>query len=256
VKSRVRRVPARVGQKHLSELAWWERELRYDVAWYQGERTLYGLAPPTPAERKIRETVEASACVTMVAHRLEYYPETLKVGRSHFAGKTILDVGCGPLPFSIGFEDCRIVGLDPLVREYEAAGFPLAEFTDRITFIRGFAEDMPFASRSFDAVISVNALDHVDDFGRMAREIARVLKENGLLRIQVHYHSPTPLEPQRLSDAKVLKHLGHLGIEKVSEYVPSGRSRDSNSPKPIHPSERLVVWANDARTSAPPTAVT
>jgi ubiquinone/menaquinone biosynthesis C-methylase UbiE len=254
MKSRVRRSLPGVAQKHLSELAWWERELRYDVAWYKGERALYGLAPPRPDERKIRGTVEASACVTMVAQRLEYYPETLEVARSHFRGKTILDIGCGPLPFSIGFEDCRIVALDPLVREYEAAGFPLAEFTDRVTFVRGFAEDMPFPSRSFDAVISVNALDHVDDFGRTTREIARVLKENGVLRIQVHYHSPTPLEPQRLTDYEVLKHLGHLGLEKVSEKAPSGRSRDSNSPKPIHENERLVVWANDVRTSAPPAA--
>ena len=46
----------------------------------------------------------------------------------------------------------------------------LHEFTDRVTFVRGFAEAMPFPAASFDAVIAVNSIDHVDDFARAARE--------------------------------------------------------------------------------------
>ncbi len=236
----------RLGPKHLSELAWWERELRDDVAWYKGERWLYGRPPPEPDEKEIRATIEASACVTIVAQNLNYYSDTLQVARNYFAGKTILDLGCGPLPFSVGFDDCRIVGLDPLIDRYDAAGFPLGEFTDRVTFVRGFAEEMPFPARSFDAVISVNAIDHVDDFARTASEISRVLKNNGVLRMQVHYHAPTELEPQSLSDKEMLARLGRLGIQKLSEKVPSRPCRDSNSTKPIDPSERLVLWANDA----------
>jgi len=243
---RIRRVPHRIARKRHSELAWWKRELRYDVAWFNGEISLYGLPPPSPDEKEIRGTLEASACATMLARRLDYYLEALDVARDHFAGKTILDIGCGPLPFAVGFEDCRIVALDPLVREYEAAGFPLADFANRITFVRGLAEDMPFPSGSFDAVISVNALDHVDDFGRTAAEITRVLKDDGILRVQLHYHSPTPLEPQRLDDDEVMKHLGTLGIRKVSEEAPFLRSRDSSSPRPTQPDELLVVWANDS----------
>jgi SAM-dependent methyltransferase len=237
----------RLGAKHLAELAWWERALRHRVEWYSGERTMYGRRPPTPDEKHVRETIEASAGVTTVAVSLDRYPEALKIPRDHFAGKTILDVGCGPYPLSIAFEDCRIVGLDPLILRYEAAGFPLAEFTDRVTFVRAFAEDMPFPSRSFDAVISVNAIDHVDDFARAASEISRVLKKDGVVRMQVHYHPPRKLEPHALTDDDVLAHLGHLGIEKISEEVPSGAARDpGSSPPPIDPDERLVVWANDA----------
>ena len=235
--------PPRLGPKHLAELAWWERALRKRVAWYSGEQAMYGQPPPTPDEKHVRETVEASAGVTTVAVSLNRYPEALKIPRDHFAGKTILDLGCGPYPLSIAFEDCRIVGLDPLVLHYEAAGFPLAEFTDRVTFVRGFAEDMPFPSQSFDAVISVNAIDHVDDFPRTAREISRVLKKDGVLRIQVHYHPPRELEPRVLSDHEVLTHLGHLGIKKISEEVPSS---PPDSARTIDPNERLVVWANDA----------
>jgi SAM-dependent methyltransferase len=235
-----------LGPKHLSELAWWEEGLRKRVAWYRGERSMYGRPPPTEDEKQVRDTVEASAGVTTVAVSLNRYPEALKIPRDHFAGKTILDLGCGPYPLSIAFEDCRIVGLDPLVREYEAAGFPLSEFADRVTFVRGFAEDMPFSSHSFDAVISVNAIDHVDDFGGAAREIGRVLKKDGVLRMQVHYHAPKELEPQQLSDDIVLAHLGHLGIEKISEELPPPVAGGVGSATAIDPSERLVVWANDA----------
>jgi ubiquinone/menaquinone biosynthesis C-methylase UbiE len=207
---------------------------------------MYGRQPPTPAEKQVRETIEASAGVTTLAVSLDRYPEALKIPRDHFAGKTLLDVGCGPYPLSIAFEDCRIVGLDPLILRYEEAGFPLYEFTDRVTFVQGFAEEMPFPSRSFDAVISVNAIDHVDDFARAAQEVSRVLKKDGVLRMQVHYHSPTELEPNSLTDADLLTHLGHLGIEKVSEEVPSLLARDPDSVPAVDPNERLVVWANDA----------
>lgn len=231
--------------KHRSELAWWEARLRERVAWYRGERTMYGQPPPTSEQKHVRPTIEASAGVTTVAVSLDRYPRALKIPRDHFAGKTILDLGCGPYPLSIAFGGCNIVGLDPLVHEYESAGFPLAEFADRVTFVRGFAEDMPFASDAFDAIISVNAIDHVDDFARAAREISRVLKEGGVLRMQVHYHAPTELEPNALNDETILEHLGHLGLKKISEEVPSIPVRDSGSAPSVAPGERFVVWAND-----------
>jgi hypothetical protein len=64
--------------------------------------------------------------------------------------------------------------------------------------------------------------------------------------MQVHYHPPRELEPHALTDDEVLAHLGHLGIEKISEEVPSGPARHSDSGPAIDPNERFVVWANDA----------
>jgi SAM-dependent methyltransferase len=188
----------------------------------------------------VRPTIEASACVTFLAQTADRYPADLKVEPDHFAGKTLLDLGCGPLPWSIAFHDCRLVSLDPLIDRYEAAGFPLYEFTDQVTFVRGFAEAMPFPASSFDAVIAVNSIDHVDDFARAASELKRVLKPGGALRMEVHYHPPTRLEPQVLDDDKVLAHLGDLGLAKVSEEVPEGIYRHSDDQR-----ELIVIWAND-----------
>lgn len=234
-----------VRPKHAAELAWWKSELRSIVDWYEGRRWLYALPPPSPEQKHRASTLEGSACVTRLMQGLDRYPNALAISRNHFTGKTILDLGCGPLPWSVAFEDCRIVGLDPLVVLYEEAGFPLGEFVDRITFVRGVAEEMPFPSRSFDAVISVNALDHVDDFASAAREICRVLKPQGVFRTEVHYHPPTDLEPHSLDDQEILLHLGDLGIERIRETAPGEPFRDPESVRNIDPSERLVVWAND-----------
>jgi SAM-dependent methyltransferase len=234
------RGPEALTKKHLSELGWWERELARYVGWYEGEHALYGVRPPGVGERQVRPTIEASACVTFLAQTADRYLSDLRVRPDHFAGRTLLDLGCGPLPWSIALRDCRIIGLDPLVDRYEAAGFPLHEFTDRVTFVRGFAEAMPFPASSFGAVIAVNSIDHVDDFPRAARELKRVLKPGGGVRMEVHYHPPTPLEPQVLDDEKVLAHLGDLGLAKVSEEVPDGIYRHSDDPR-----ELIVIWGND-----------
>jgi SAM-dependent methyltransferase len=230
-----------LGNKHLAELAWWQRALAKRVAWYGGDRSLYEQPPPVTDTLLTAGTIEASAALATLEVSLDRYPEALKIPRNHFAGQTILDLGCGPYPLSTAFEDCRIIGLDPLVHQYEAAGFPLSAYADRITLVSGFAEEMPFPSCSFDAVISVNAIDHVDDFERVAHEIGRVLKKGGVLRMQVHYHRPTELEPWALTDEKMLAHLGHLGIRKVSEEAPPPSARHHES----DPAERFVVWAND-----------
>jgi ubiquinone/menaquinone biosynthesis C-methylase UbiE len=116
------------------------------------------------------------------------------LGADALTGLRVLDVGCGPIPYAAAFTGCDITGIDPLIDGYRALGYPL----DGMEYVCAPAEAMPFADDSFDAVISMNALDHVDDFGAVAREIQRVAR--GLIRIEVHYHAPTVTEPLALDD--------------------------------------------------------
>lgn len=44
---------------------------------------------------------------------------------------------------------------------------------------RGFAEELPFADGSFDAVTSISVLEHVDDPKRAITEMARILRPGG-----------------------------------------------------------------------------
>lgn len=134
--------------------------------------------------------------------RVEKWPDGrycahLMLPADYFKGMRILDVGCGPLGHNLDFTDCEIVGLEPLVDEYRRVGYPC----DHIEYVKAHAEDMPFDDGEFDAVISVNAIDHVDDFEQSIKEIERVCK--GIIRVECHYHPAQVCEPLELTYERV-----------------------------------------------------
>ena len=83
----------------------------------------------------------------------------------------VLDVGSGPFPSALCFQGCDIYNLDPLMDKYIAAGYPLHCYESRARFVQAKAEAIPFEDGFFDAVISVNAIDHVDGD---PRQLARI----------------------------------------------------------------------------------
>jgi len=97
------------------------------------------------------------------------------------------------------------------------AGFPLHIY-DGARFVHGHAEAMPLPSSHFDVVISVNAIDHVDDLSATVREIRRVLKPEGALRLHVHYHARTRTEPIEINDRIMGELFGwRPGMKKLRE---------------------------------------
>jgi SAM-dependent methyltransferase len=122
-----------------------------------------------------------------------FFTEHFGLTRDWYAGKRILDVGCGPrgsLEWASGAAER--IGLDPLVDDYKSLGI------DRhsMTYVGAPAEAMPFEDGYFDVVTSFNSLDHVDDLSRAIDEIIRVLAADGdLLVISDVNHAPTVTEP-------------------------------------------------------------
>lgn len=229
----------RMPYKQYSEVKWWQRDLELWLEWYEGRRSeLYGVPAPTPGQRVERGDRRESALFTWLAATEHTYPTRLALSTDCFRGQRILDVGCGPLPLALGFTECEVYGVDPLIDEYIRSGFPLDRYSSRMRYLRGSAERIPAEDGFFDAVISVNAIDHVDDFAAAAREIARVLRPGGTLRMEVHYHAANICEPWALSDAVMLEHYGHLGVRKVLERVPTKHERLRDD------GERLAVWSN------------
>ena len=207
-----------VSIKQLGEFLFWKREIQRYMEWYEGKITLYGVLPSPTDEMKVRGyDLKGNAIRTFLNVMIDRYPKALLVPRDYFRGKRILDVGCGPIPLAVGFTDCEIYGLDPLTNAYRELGFPIGEYSGRFTHVNGRAEEMPFQDGFFDAVIAVNSIDHVDHFPNAAREISRVLRPGGILRLEVDFHPPRLLEPWSLNDDVILKHLGYLGIKKVYE---------------------------------------
>jgi ubiquinone/menaquinone biosynthesis C-methylase UbiE len=158
----------------------------------------------------------------MTRHALRpSYLEKLRIERDTLRGKCVLEVGCGPLAPILQFTDCTRHCVDPLVNMYMAAGWPLFEYDAK--FINTGGEALPYPDGYFDAVISANALDHVDDFEQVGSEIQRVLRRGGQVYLEVEYHAPTVTEPLRLDDSRVLRAFSGCDLQAVIRR--SGRER-------------------------------
>lgn len=221
--------------KGRAEIFFWRAELERYVRWYQGG-SLYDLPPPSAEQRVTGHTLPVNAAMTfLTVVQFPRYLSALDLDAGDLAGKRVLDVGCGPFPNLLAFEGCERHGIDPLVERYREAGYPLEEWTAAgFEYHAAPAEQMPFPGHHFDAVVSVNALDHVDDIAAVAREIGRVLRPGGRLRIQVNYHRPTVTEPVSLDDRAVEGHFAWAS--------PLIKLRDE--PHPTEPGERLTLWGN------------
>jgi ubiquinone/menaquinone biosynthesis C-methylase UbiE len=224
-----------------AEIFYWKAELERYVSWYNGE-TLHGTPPPAPEERVTGHTPAIDAAMTFVKlAQYRRYQDALDLVPRALVGKRVLDVGCGPLPNLLVFEDCERHGVDPLVNRYRAAGYPLDTWSaEGFTYHCAPAEKMPFSDDYFDAVVSVNAVDHVDDFNAVAQEIQRVLRPDGLLRMQVNYHRPTVTEPVSLNDA---------AMQASYRWVP-GLRKLRDEPHPSEAGERLTLWGGGERSTA------
>ncbi|MBV9695032.1 MAG: class I SAM-dependent methyltransferase [Alphaproteobacteria bacterium] len=126
-------------------------------------------------------------------HYAWFYTECFGLEPKDYAGRRLLDVGCGPrgsLEWATAARET--VGVDPLADRYRS----LQVRDRRVTMVNAYAEAMPFTNGYFDDAFCFNALDHTGDFRKALVEIARVLKPGGrfLLITEVN-HEPTLAEP-------------------------------------------------------------
>jgi len=234
---RIMRIVLGLPVKQFNEREFWREEKALYVEWYRGTvDDLYGLPPPEAAEKVTGYTEELNALYTLSeVGRKAYsgYISRLALPRNYFAGKHLIDIGCGPMGMALAFHDCRITGIDPLSDVYRRLGYPVDHYSSRMEYRNASAENLPFADNSIDAVIAVNSLDHVDSFAATASEICRVLKDGGPCRFEIHYHTPTSCEPWALNDDLMSEHFGEIHLRKLMEkpYGPGGE-------------ETIALWGN------------
>lgn len=158
---------------------------------------------------KIDKLMEVAYEITFPRYKKDLYLED-----DSFAGKTVLDVGCGPHAGLIGFRNCKKYGVDYLIDEYRRIGYPLDKHD--IKYYNCKSEKLPFDNEFFDVVTCVNALDHVDSLKKTIKEISRVLKVGGKFIGQINFHEePTITEPICMTHPKLVSLLKKYNVRVI-----------------------------------------
>jgi SAM-dependent methyltransferase len=169
---------------------------------------------------------------------------------AHFlAGKVVADFGCGPRGSLVWASTaCVRIGIDVLADRYAD------EFTDNVlshgmVYLKSTELVIPLPSEFVDVMFTMNAIDHVDDFPAICREILRVVKPDGLFIGSFNMEEPaTRTEPQSLTERTVRENLlDHLGVQTYRIARQDSGTTDTHAPlcegdRSYSPSEEGVLW--------------
>lgn len=149
-------------------------------------------------------------------HYERFYTQHFGLDAGFYAGRRILDVGCGPRgSLEWAGEASERVGLDPLAHVYRELG------TDAhaMRYVSATCEAIPFPDAYFDVVCSFNSLDHVEDLEASIAELTRVIAVGGLFLLLTDVdHPPTECEPMVFSWDIVDRFRPPLRALRVEHY--------------------------------------
>lgn len=118
-----------------------------------------------------------------------------------YRGDTILDAGCGTGVFTLDIlaSGARVVGLDisypMLVRaKTKLHGYPFFP-------VWGDILSLPFPAETFDKVVSITAIEFIEDGKRAVAEMFRVAKSGGTV-VVAHLNSLSPWAVRRKEEAQ------------------------------------------------------
>jgi SAM-dependent methyltransferase len=111
-------------------------------------------------------------------------------------GKEVLDVACGAGYGSarLGAVAARVVGGD---RDAEAIAYARRRYgRANVEFLVLDAASLPFEGAAFDAVCSFETIEHLEDREAYLREVARVLRQEGVYLVSTPRAATTTLRPE------------------------------------------------------------
>ncbi len=166
--------------------------------------------------------------------------------------KIVADFGCGPrgsLEWATSAKER--IGIDVLADAYMSA-FDLSMHSMR--YVKSSENAIPLPSNSVDILYTVNAVDHVDNFECMCKELLRIVKPGGDFIGSFNLHEPTtPCEPQTLNEELINNHLlRHLHIKsyRVAPKGPNGqRYVHFWDNKQIQGKEEAILWVRATKPS-------
>ena len=168
----------------------------------------------------------------------------IRLGRIEKTSK-VLDVGCGTGRYSleiIQHTGANVVGLD-----FSRGMLSKASAKKGGIWLQGDISNMPFKSGSFDTVIIMLVLQHVDDEALALSEAFRILRPGGHLTIGTvsharirrhvmkHFPDAVRIDLDRFMPITELKwHLSHLGFNNVHHHLVCSQPVESNIDDVIH----------------------
>ncbi|MBX3396966.1 MAG: class I SAM-dependent methyltransferase [Phycisphaerae bacterium] len=186
-----------------------------------------------------------------VLRRDDYYRSlTLQIAdwqdAIHVTGRVVVDIGCGPRGSLCWMKQARLrIGVDPLADAYRELGIS----DQPMTYLGAAAERLPLGDETVDIVLTVNALDHVDNVDQACAEIRRILKPGGLFIGSINLREvPTATEPSIVTREQVESNLiGGWRIERLRVFpecdVPGDAYRYARqAPPPGYRAEMMVLW--------------
>ncbi len=138
----------------------------------------------------------------------------------NLAGKSILDVGCGPAviarEIAVSVPHAQVVGLDLSSDRLDVARQNTREHTN-VVLKQGDAQKLPFEDGAFDFVYCRLLLEYLPDKQVAIREMFRVLKPSGQIMLQdldgqLLWSYPADVELQEKIEA-TLKVLAKTGFD-------------------------------------------
>jgi SAM-dependent methyltransferase len=159
-------------------------------------------------------------------HRYSEYapwmPEVM--GFDQFAGKSLLEIGCGMgtdlLQFARG--GAHGTGVDLTPRSVEISSLHFGLYGMRADFVLADGERLPFDDESFDVVYSNGVLHHTPDTARAVRELHRVLKPGGIAKVMLYHRHSLYYWTEIILHRGILRGQllrGHSPEEIMSRYV-------------------------------------
>lgn len=123
----------------------------------------------------------------MVPGRLSYFDTLID-----WQDKAVLDLGCagGFMAEALAQRGARVTGIDPATEAIKAARTHAATVDLCISYDVGVGEQLPYEDGSFDAIVCVDVLEHVEDLEKVLLEVARVLVPGGVFLFDTINRNP------------------------------------------------------------------
>ncbi len=169
----------------------------------------------------LKDMLELSYWTTskhMSYHRAKYAMYLWTFGHAN-QPKSVLEIGPGPLGGVLPLiaRANRLVGVDPLVDRYRAAG--LLPEIEGGEFISMHFEDWQTEER-FDAVFAIDALDHGEMGLHLLPKIAGLLNPGGRMYLHLHFRPASRLNEihdHQMTEEDLRVNLAAAGLQYISE---------------------------------------